>query len=159
MVRVREGVVHDVPCTFPAELLFVNKDAKEFDNRDSWMRVVQLDRVLAGEIIPVVVLLFEHLDQITNSRSAEKVLLLEPELLSRIRRIIRVEHRGDIFSPLPRLDGAEIITLIELSKFEFIGRLSLPQSQVVAIEGVVSWHRHVIGHGNDDFAAVPVGSF
>ena len=40
MVRVREGVVDNIPCLSVVQFVFIKKDPQKFDSRDGGMCVV-----------------------------------------------------------------------------------------------------------------------
>lgn len=86
------------------------------------MRVIELNLVELSEpreLITIMVLFVVTNDVIETGR-AEKVLLLQPELLACIRRVIGVEDAGDVLSILSLLDGSEVVALVELIEVESV---------------------------------------
>ena len=75
VIGVSEGCLRDGPRLLPLQILFIHEDAHQLRDRQSGMRVVQLNRNLCGEVLESVVLLFEPADDIPNRAGDEKVLL------------------------------------------------------------------------------------
>ena len=50
VVRVREGMINDLPCGFERQLLLINQNTEQLDSSNCWMSIVQLDLVLGGEL-------------------------------------------------------------------------------------------------------------
>ncbi len=103
-------------ATGPLQIVDVDQQAHQLDDRHRRMRVVELDRDRLRQILelaPLGEMLREHVLQ----RSADaEVLLLEAQLLALRRRVVRVQHarqvlrvdllgdRGGVVAGVERLD-------------------------------------------------------
>jgi hypothetical protein len=62
-------------CFFIGELFFVDQNPEQLNDGDTWMRVVELNGVFGGEIIPVLLTFLETANDILKCGTAEEVLL------------------------------------------------------------------------------------
>lgn len=122
VVGIAECVIDHVPRLLKRQLLFIDQDPQKLNCGYGWMRVIELNLVELSEpreLITIMVLFVVTNDVIETGR-AEKVLLLQPELLACIRRVIGVEDAGDVLSILSLLDGSEVVALVELIEVESV---------------------------------------
>jgi hypothetical protein len=77
MVGVSEGMISNVPGLVPRDLFFINQDSEELNGRDSWVSIIKLDLVLFWEFIPVCMELLKPSNDVSDSCTTEKVLLLQ----------------------------------------------------------------------------------
>jgi len=121
--------------------------------------VVKLDLVLLLELRPVVIVgLFVPPNQISDSSTAEEVLLLQSQLLSRLCGVVGVQDTCDILSFLSLSDGAVVVTGVERVEVELIIGNRSPKSEIVAVECVVAGNGGVVCQCLDDLSAFPNGS-
>ena len=76
VVRVRAGLVRNLPRLFPAESLFVHQNAHELRHRDRGVGVVHLEHAVVRELLDVIVGLQELLHRGLQRSGDEEVLLL-----------------------------------------------------------------------------------
>merc|ERR1719401_928717 len=69
--------------------------------------------------------------------------------------VVGVEKMIEFVSTLPRLGRLQVIAVVEFLEVEFFRWQGLPQTKVNAVIGAITWHRIVIGHGLQHFAAAP----
>lgn len=113
MVGEGKSMVNDVPGLIPRKLFLIDQYSQKFDNSNSRMGIIELNSIFLWEIIPVGVFCLESLDQVSDSGSAEEVLLLQSELFSIFCRIIRVQNTSDVFGSLSVRDGTKVISSVE----------------------------------------------
>lgn len=90
------------------------------------MSVVQLDTRFFGEVLPgelsasifCVNSMPSH--DVLECRRDQQILLLEPQLLSCISRIIRVKHTGDVLCSLPGFQGIKVFSFVESIEIELV---------------------------------------
>ena len=93
VIGVGEGRVDDRPGAVPGEVLLVDEDAHELDDRDRRMRVVELHGDLGGEIVPRVSAGAQvPADDVPQRARDEEILLHEPQLFAVLRLVVRVEN-------------------------------------------------------------------
>ena len=112
------------------------------------MSIIKLNSSLFRKFFPLSLFLLEPSNDILKCSTYKKVLLLEPQLFARWSWVIRIEDRWNVFCSLPGLYSFEVVSLIEEVKVKFIGRDTLPQSQVYTVEGIEAWNYIVISFGN-----------
>ena len=56
MVRVREGIIHDVPSLLEGKLFLINQDSEQFDRADGRMSVIQLNFVQIGKASKILIM-------------------------------------------------------------------------------------------------------
>jgi len=59
---------------------------------------------------------------ILNGGRNKQILLLQPQLLASLGRVIGVEHTCNVLCSLPRLECIIILTTIECKEVEFVER-------------------------------------
>ena len=53
VIRIGESSLCDIPRLVPAQMLLINQNSHQFRNRQSWVRVIQLNRDLLWQPVPV----------------------------------------------------------------------------------------------------------
>jgi len=123
------------------------------------MCIIQLNRDLRRPFTPLPrVFLHEPSDYVLYCRANEKILLLQPQLLSCRGGIVRIEHTRDRFSLLSLFQSFKVVALVERVKVELLVRNRLPQSQVDSIESAVARNRIVKRSGHDRIPPFPDGN-
>ena len=166
---VVEGLVGDLPSGVPIVAVLVHEDAHELRNADDRVGVVELegDLVREGGQIRLVLARVEDADGVVDGGGHEEVLLLEAQSLALRGGVFRIQDLGDVLSLDLRLDGVQILGLVEGEQIELVVALGGPQTQGVHTAGGVA-RNHVVdrdgAHGPsrlpnllavlfDDFAA------
>ena len=157
VISVCERVSDHDPCLVVGQHFHVNQLPEQLNGGNHRVGVVHLDLVELREVVPVRVVLLKTLYNVLNSRTAEEVLLLQSQLLPLQFSIIGVEHTGDVLGSLALHDGLVVFSVVELLEIEFVRGARSPQSESVCVIGIESWHRGVIGHGNNLLTAFPLG--
>ena len=166
---VVEGVTGDIPSGVPVVVVFVHEDAHELRDANDRVGVVQLevDLVREGGQIRLVLARVEDADGVVDGGGHEEVLLLKTQSLALRGGVFRVQDLGDVLGFDLRLDGVEVLGLVEGEQVELVVALGGPQTQGVHTAGGVA-RDHVVdrdgAHGPsrlpdllavlfDDFAA------
>ena len=77
------------------------------------MGVVELDRDLVGQQIERFVLLVEAREDVLQRGADEEILLLQPQLAPHVRRVVRVEHLGEVLRLVLLLDRLDVVALLK----------------------------------------------
>lgn len=85
-----------------------------------------------------------------------EVLLLETELLAGHGVVVGVQDTGDLFGIGRVLDRLFVVALIEAGEIKDTGGLAAPKTDVVAVLGVVSRDRDVVGNRLDILGRDPI---
>ena len=165
VVCVCKSFLCDFECFIIRKLFLVNQDSKQFNCRDCWMSVIQLDLILLWEKSPVChfhivsVSLLESFDDVTEWSTWEEVLLLQSKLFATLCWVIWVEDRCDVFSALSLTNRSEVVTWIEAFEVEFTLWSRFPESEIVSVVSVVSWHWGIVCLCKDHLTTLPCASF
>ena len=93
--------------------MFIDEQAHELGNCKRWMGVVQLDGELLVKAIECLLALQIQANHVLERARYEKILLLQPELASLNRLVIRIKHLRDIFRFHFVVDGTVEVTRAE----------------------------------------------
>lgn len=149
---------HNVPCLAPLKTFYVDEDALHFDDSQGWVRVVELDGNLVGELLPRTLGLLETTHNVVERSSHPEVLLLQTQLLASLEVVVGVQHSADGLSTLLVGDRAFVVTTIELLKVEFAVRsLAGPETEVVGSRCIVTRNWDVVGDSANNLTTLPVG--
>ncbi len=142
---VVEGLVGDLPCGVPVVAVLVNQHAHELGDADDRVGVVELEGDLVGEgrQIRLVLARVEDADGVVDGRGHEEVLLFQTKRLALRGGVLRVQDLGDVLRFDLRLDGVQILGLVEGEQIELVVALGAPQAQRVHAAGSVA-RNHVI---------------
>ena len=150
VVSISECSLNDLPCLCPLDAVLV--DQKSHELRDSYDRVcvIELDRVVLGEIVEIVaVILLISVDDVLQRSGNEEVLLSYTENLSVVRSVVRIENSPDVLNAVS-LDDCVVESLrIEEVEVELLSGFSLPESQEVNVLCAVTSDREVAGNSPD----------
>mmetsp|Transcript_63644 Transcript_63644/g.177030 ORF Transcript_63644/g.177030 Transcript_63644/m.177030 type:complete len:278 (-) Transcript_63644:376-1209(-) len=121
------------------------------------MRVVHLHRDLFRQLGPFAVrpVLKEFSEQVLKGGTHKEVLLLQAQLLPRIRLVVRVEHGREVLGTAPLLDRVFVVARVESVEVELVRGARAPKPQVIGVVCVKARDEVVVGHGLDDFASDP----
>eukprot|EP00047_Mylnosiga_fluctuans_P003292 m.228426 g.228426 ORF g.228426 m.228426 type:complete len:867 (+) comp11740_c0_seq1:45-2645(+) len=166
VVGVREGLAADVPGLGPRQALQVDQDAHELRNGQRGVRVVELDRALARELLEGGALVLAvrgasaevlvAADDVLQRRRHEEVLLLEAQLLALEDVVVGVEYTRDVLSQIAVDDGLDVVAVVEVRQIEAIRRTGRPQTH--GVDGViaVAGDGGVVRQGQHDLRAGPL---
>ena len=142
---VVEGLVGNRPGGVPIVAILVHEDAHELRNADDRVGVVELegDLVREGGQIRLVLARVEDADGVVDGGGHEEVLLLEAQSLALRGGVFRIQDLGDVLSLDLRLDGVQILGLVEGEQIELVVALGGPQTQGVHTAGGVA-RNHVV---------------
>lgn len=107
----------------------------------------------------IIVFFFVSSNNIVDRCRAEKILLFESKLFTRITWIIRIQNWSDVFCVLTLFYCSLIITGIKLVKIESISWSWSPKSQIVCVISIKPRNRCIISHCNNFLAIFPTCSF
>src|SRR5260221_7796519 len=93
------------------------------------MSVVDLDRDKARELVEAAPLPLQPRKNVLQRGADEEIFLLEAQLASRGRTVVRVEHAGQAFPMALVIDGAEMVAFIEPAKIELARCARRPQPE------------------------------
>jgi hypothetical protein len=156
--RSTYGGHNNVPGNIPLQLLEVDEDALKLDDGQGRVGVVELDGNLLGELLPGTLGLLEAANDVVQRGGDPEVLLLQAQLLAPLKVVVGVEHGADGLGALLVSNGAFVVAAVELLEVKLSARrLAGPQAEVVGGGGVVAGDGHIVGHGLNGLAALPVG--
>src|SRR5580658_9985952 len=129
VIRVGKGTLRDIPGKLPRQASFVQQDAHQFRNRKSRVGIVQLNRSLLRQSMPVEHRAPEATHQVRQRAGDQKVLLHESKLPAYNRGVVRIKNARE------RLGGERLsergyqVTAAERMEVEIVGRCSAPEAQ------------------------------
>ena len=145
VIRVGKGRARHRPRFLPAKRVLIHEQPHQLRDGDRRMRVVELHGPLfvEGRGRPAE----QRVDaqHVLERATREKELLLEPEFLAAMRRVVGVEHFGDRFRIHLVLDRAVVVALVESGEVERLDGLGLPEPQGVARADAIARDRRVVG--------------
>ena len=155
VVGVSEGVGDDLPGLVPAHAVLIEQDAHELGDGQHRMGVVELDRVVLGEVGEVLAVVLDVIvNDLLQGGRAEEVLLTDPQHLALEGGVVGVQHTGDVGGALPLDDGVGEALGAEGLVVELLHRLGLPQPQGSDVASSVTGDRHVVGDGTHPHVGV-----
>ena len=146
MAGVGEALLGDVPRLVPVEALLVDEDAHELGHRDDRVGVVELEDDPLRQLAQVHVARQGVLDEVAQAAGDEEVLLLQPQLLALRRRVVGVEHLGDVLGEDLRAGGLGVVAGVEGLQVEGLVGLGAPQPQGVDDAVAEAGDHVVVGH-------------
>ena len=120
VVRVCQGPLRDVPRLVPSEVSLVEKNAHQLGNRHRRVRIVELNGDLFREPAPIGVAKAEASHEIGERAGDEEILLHEAECLPNARRVVGIEHPGEIFGRERLRQGTDVLAVAECLEVEGI---------------------------------------
>ena len=149
VVRVGEHARGDLERGRKVHALELQKP-DELGNRHRRMRVVELHRVKLREpVIIAAVVLAEASQNILQRRAGEHILLLDAQLLSFQRRVVRIQNARNVLGLVLRLECLDIILRVERVKVELLLRLALPEPERPDRPVFIANDRHIIRNRDD----------
>ena len=154
VVGVRHRTAYNLLRFVPAQAFFVHQQAHQFRNRQTRMRVVDVDDDLLRQLAPVrAVELLEVLEDVLEGGGGEEILLLQAEQLAFVVVVFRVEDVGDSFRQFLFLRRLHIVAVVEVAQVNALRGAGAPQAQAVDGGGVIAHQRHVVGDSLDRVVA------
>ncbi len=121
VVGVAKAGNGDLPRLLPGKTLDVDKQAHQLGNRKARVGVVHLDRRKLVERVPIVAAVpFEAPDDVVQRAGDEEVLLLQPELLPHVQRIVGVKNLAEVFSGDLGAHRFGVVAFVELGEVELV---------------------------------------
>ncbi len=170
VVRIAARPLGDAPGLVPWHQVLVDEQPHQLGDGDRRMRVVELHRPVAIELVQPLAAHQVQADHVLQRAGDEEELLHQTELLADLGLVVRVEDLGDGFGRDLLVDGPIVVADVERIEVERLGRFGLPEAQQVGRRRPVAGHRRVVGHAfhqarrqpTDPFApllvAVPFGA-
>ena len=154
VVGVRHCAADNLLRFVPAQAFFVHQQAHQFRNRQTRMRVVDVDDDLLRQLAPVrAVELLEVLEDVLEGGGGEEILLLQAEQLAFVVVVFGVEDVGDGFRQFLFLRRLHIVAVVEVAQVNALRGAGAPQAQTVDGGGVIAHQRHVVGNSLDRVVA------
>ena len=108
--------------------MVIDQDPHQFCNGDGGMRVVQLEYIFFGKLAEILAMaLNPGPNDILKAGAGEEVLLAQPQLLAIFAGVIGIEHHRDIFGQILGPHRLGIVSGVEFTQAELIGRRSFPE--------------------------------
>ena len=149
MVRVGEDLRRDLERGLKVHALELQKP-NEFGDCHCRMRVVELHGVkFRKPVIIAAVVLAEASQNVLQRRAGEHILLLDAQLLSLPRRIVRIQNARDVLGFVLRFQRLDVVLRVERIKVQFLLRLALPEPQRADRVVFIADDRHIIRNRND----------
>ena len=92
MIGVGRGLLRDLPGGVPADRMLIHQRAHQLHHRQRRMGVVQLNRVVATEVVDAMAGGGVPAEDVSHGAGDEEIFLDEAQLPSGFRRIRRIEH-------------------------------------------------------------------
>ena len=154
VVGVGEGLAAQGPGVGPAHAVLVAEHAHQLRDRDRGVGVVEVNRHLVRQVGQRRVFLQMAAQQILDRGGDKEVLLLEPQLATGRRAVVRVQDPRDVLVFVLGAGRARVVAGVEGAEVKVGRRHRLPQPQRADSVGAVAGNHHVIGLGGD-LAGVP----
>ena len=149
VVRVREHARGNLECGLKVHALKLQQ-ANQLRNCHCRMRVVELHGVkFRKPVIIAAVILAEASQNVLQRRAGEHILLLDAQLLSLQRRIVRIQNARDVLGFVLRFQRLGVVLRVERIKVQFLLRLALPEPQRTDRVVFKADNRHIIRNRND----------
>ena len=156
VVRVGEGPRDDRPCLLPGQSVDIVKESLEFDDGDGGMGVVELDRGLLGEIVPILIAPPEASDDVLERAGDEEILLDEAEFLAALGVVIGIEHLGNGLARVLVVHRLVVAAAVEGLEVEILRRLGGPEPQEVHGRRPVTRNGNVVGNADEFLRPCPL---
>ena len=149
VVRVGERPAGEVPGVVPGEPRVVEQDSHQLGHGHGRVGVVELDRDLLGERVPVAVAGHEAAQDVGERAGHQEVLLDEAQRLPGAGRVVRVQDPGERFRGEGGGQRRDEVPLAEGLEVEGLVRARRPETQGVDVLPTVAHHRPVVGDAVD----------
>ena len=120
-----------IPGLVPAEPGLIQQEAHQLGHGQRRMRVIELDRHLLWQGVPVIAPTAEARHDIGQRARHQKILLGKPQGAPAVDGIIRIEHAGQRFCGDLVMHRPNKVAAAELAKVELVRRAGLPQPERV----------------------------
>ena len=121
VICIRNRVLGNAAGFIPAQSFLIHQQAHQLRYRHAGMRIIDMDHDLlrkAGEVMPVIFL--EILQNILQRGAGEEISLLQPQLLSFIVLVFRIEYLADGLCQLNFLGSLYIVALAEAAQVNLL---------------------------------------
>ena len=154
MVGVRAGLGCHFPRLIPGKVILIHQDSHKLCDRNSRMRIVELEGYFLIELADIVMLAHILIYRLLNRCGDKEVLLLETKLLARIVIVVRIKHLDNISGKILLLNRLLVIALVKGIKLEAVYRLCIPDTERVDKAVAVTYDRHIIRDRADSLIAL-----
>ena len=155
MIGVGERPDGQVPRLVPAQPGLIQQDAHQLGDGQRRVGVVELDRDLLGQRVPVVAPAAEPRHDIGQRAGDQEILLDEPQALAAGRRVVGIEDPRERLGGDLLVDGVEEVAAAEFAEVEVPVRRRAPESQRVDRPAAVADDRPVIRQAHEGRRRVP----
>ena len=155
VIGVGERPDGQVPRLVPAEPGLVQQDAHQLGDGQRRVGVVELDRDLVGQRVPVVAPAAEPRHDIGQRAGDQEILLDEPQALAAGRRVVGIEDPRERLGGDLLVDGVEEVAAAELAEVEVLVRRRAPEPERVDRPAAVADDRPVVGQAHEGRRHVP----
>ena len=129
MVGIGEGAPGEVPCFVPAEMGLVEQDAHQLGDGHGRVGVVELDRGLVGEGLPVIAAAAEPRDDVGQRTGHQEVLLDKSQVPAARRGVVGIEHARQHLGGDLLVNGIEEIAAAEFEEIEVFVSGARPRAE------------------------------
>ena len=126
--------------------MLVHQQPHQLGNRQRWMGVVHLKRVLGREIGQILVPFQMAPRGVAHGAGHQEIFLKQTKLFAGMGVFRRVKNLGDRFGPVLFLDSTDVVALVEDIEPEALRCFRLPEAQRVHIVDPVADNRNVVRH-------------
>ncbi len=155
VVGVGQGPDGQVPRFVPAQPGLIEQDAHQLGDGQRRVGVVELDRDLVGQRLPVVAAAAEPRDDIGQRAGDQEILLDEPQAFAAGRRVVGVEDPRERLGRDLLVDGVEEVAAAELQEVEVLMCRRAPEPQRVDGPAAVADDRPVVRRADQGRRHVP----
>ena len=126
----------------------LRQQPNQLRNRHRGVRIVQLYRVLIGEMRIIIAEVFAiGAQHILKRSAAQHVLLANAHQLACAQGIVRVQQLCDVLGGVFIARSRRVILRVEQIEIKRVIAFALPQAQRAEIAPAIADHRHIVGHG------------
>ena len=145
VVRIGKRLCRDIKRAIKRNPLF-HEQADQFRNTHGRVRVVELNRNMLGKAVDRAILALEAEDDILQARAGEEILLLEAQFFARFRRVVGIQHAGDVLHRVLFQHGKGIFLIVKELEIKLRNGFALPKAQSSDVVGLIAENRHIIRH-------------
>ena len=149
VVGVAADSTRHLPGTAPTDVVLIDEQAHELDDRERRMRIVQLDGNGTIELADAASVGQMLRDHVLERCAHAEILLPEPQLLALRRRIVRIQHAREILRIHLFGDRGRIVARVEIFDAKRRDGPPRPQPQMIHRGAAIAGNQQVISDGPD----------
>ncbi len=129
VVGVADGLLRDLPGFVPDQALLVDQQAHQLGGHQRRVRVVQVHRVLAAEVVQRAAFAQMARQHVLQRRADEQELLLQAHLAAGVRAVVGVQHPVQHVGREALAARGQVLAAAEGGKVDRLLALRMPLAQ------------------------------